>query len=502
MTADQSRNEDHEREQELIDVSRRQFLKFAGIGGVAASLGGVLLSACAKGGPSSSGSASNIGVTGQGNIKIGVTAPYSGLASFAGVIVNNSLNAAVAQLNSQGGIGGRKIELLLRDTGIDPQNGPKAYTELSNTPGVVGILWCGAGLEQALPQIKRDGFPVIAVFADLQSAGELYPKSDAAGRSVFQLIIPGDFATDVLGDYVKNDRGYSSAALLADTTTDPNGDVPKFYKAAMQKWGIANKGVETFTLNDSDYGPQLQRIKAARPETLWVWGLSPNTAGIVKQVASLDAGYVDTPTAKGPGWHPHIIGSPGATGDKSWVELAGAAAKVGTVTAWHVGGLISLPQFAIAGWMKKFTNKQPTGGEEGPADGLATLLEGIKKAGSTDRAKIVDAIETMGEIKFASIPFSFSPTRHINKTRDEMIIVTMERGGSGPANTNPPYQLGKEWKEAFGTTAAGPTHLVRPTLAANKRAHPDVMDVVIKQGYGTQCTKHADGTLGNECKIH
>ena len=84
-----------------------------------------------------------------------------------------------------------------------------------------------------------------------------------------------------------------------------------------------------------------------------------------------------------------------------------------------------------------------------------------------------------------------------------MILVTMERGGTGPAPTDPPYQLGKEWKEqSLANTAAGPTHLVRPTLEANKRAHPDVMDVVLKQGYGTQCTKHADGTLGKECKIH
>src|SRR5258708_33825120 len=104
MTADQSRNEDHEREEELIDVSRRQFLKFAGIGGVAASLGGVLLSAWAKGGPASSGSAANIGVTGQGNIKIGVPAPCSGRASFPGVIVNQSLNAGVARLQLQCGI--------------------------------------------------------------------------------------------------------------------------------------------------------------------------------------------------------------------------------------------------------------------------------------------------------------------------------------------------------------------------------------------------------------
>jgi hypothetical protein len=109
----------------------------------------------------------------------------------------------------------------------------------------------------------------------------------------------------------------------------------------------------------------------------------------------------------------------------------------------------------------------------------------------------------MGKIKFASIPFGFDAKNHLAKTRDEMIVVTMERGGTGPAPTDPSYQLGAEWGSgAFTHTAAGPTYLVRPTLEANKRAHPDVMAEVMKEGYGTQCTKHPDGTLGKECKIH
>ena len=198
-----------------------------------------------------------------------------------------------------------------------------------------------------------------------------------------------------------------------------------------------------------------------------------------------------------------MFGSPGGTGDKSWVALAGDAAKVGTATAWHVGGLIGLPTFAVGQWMRKYLGKEPTGGEESPADGLATLLHGIRKAGTTDRAKVVSAIETMGRIQFASIEFGFDRNRHLAKTHDDVIVVAMERG-SGPARTDPSYELGQEWKAggAFAHTDAGPVHLVRPTLEANKRAHPDVMAMVLKEGYGTQCTKHADGTLGKECKIH
>jgi branched-chain amino acid transport system substrate-binding protein len=484
------------------DISRRLFMK-RGLGSFAAlTVGGPLLAACASGddggGSGQSGGASD-------EIKVGVVAPFSGVGAFIGTVVDNSLGAAVAQLNATGGIGGRKVRLVKRDTGVDPANGPKAYTELSADSDIVGILWCaGSGFSQALPSIRRDGIPVVAVFDDLFSTNRLYPEGQESGRSVFQLAIPGKYGLETLARYAKEDRGYSSAALITDTATDPDGNVPKYFEAAMAATGLENKGIEKFTITDSDYGPQLQRLKSAKPHTLWVWGLSSNSAGIIKQLAELGSEYIDTPTAKAGGdWHPHIFGSPAGTGDKSWVELAGAAAKPGTVTAWHVGGLIYLPSFAIAGWMRKYLQRDPTGGEESPADGLAVLLRGIEKAGSTDRQKVVTGIETMGDIKFASIDFGFTADRHVSKTPDDIIVVTMERGGTGPVRTDPPYQVGREWNEGvFTRTAAGPTHLVRPTLAANQRAHPEVMKTVLEEGYGTQCTKHSDGTLSKECKVH
>ena len=501
MTAEERRRREELEAAVEQDLSRRHFLRNLGIGVMAAGLSGPVLAACSKGNDTTQ--VGNAGVSSGDSIKIGVVAPFSGVGAFIGEIVNRSMKAAVEQLNSTGGVGGRKVELLLRDTGVDPTNGPKAYTDITSDPKVVGIVWAaGAGLTQTLPQIKRDGFPVIAAFNDLVSPNRLYPDGDEAGRSVFQFLIPTAMEMELLADYAKNDRGYSSAAIMSDTATDPEGLVPKYFKAACDKHGLANKGVETFTINDSDYGPQLQRLKAAKPQTLWVWGLSSNTAGIIKQLDGLGASYVDTPTTKGGAWKPHIFGSGAGTGDKSWVELAGPSAKVGTVTAWHVGGLLYLPSIPISGWVQKYVKTQPTGGEETPADALYTLLEGIKKAGSTDRAKIVEGIETMGKVKFASLEFSFDAKRHVNKTRDDMIIVTMERGARGPEPTDPAYELGAEWSQEFNDTPAGPTHLVRPTLAANRRAHPEVMKQVIDGKFGTQCTKHSDGTLGTECKIH
>ena len=312
--------------------------------------------------------------------------------------------------------------------------------------------------------------------------------------------MPERTAVDLLCRYAARDRGYRRVALLYDSTVSESAK--SHYQQGVAHWGLDNVAIESFNVFASEYGPQLQRLKRARPDALFLWGLASNTAGVVRQLDQLGAAYADAPTAKdAAGWHPQIIGSPEGTGDKSWVELAGSSARPGSVTAWHVGGLVYLPSFAIRRWMQKYLHRTPTGGEELPADGLATLLRGLQKAHSSDRQRLVEGIETMGRIRFASVEFGFGPRDHLARSPDDLIVVTLERSG-GPVATDPPYQLGREWREVFAPGYAGPTQLVRPTLDANRRAHPDVMDEVLRSGWGTQCTRHADGTLGTECKVH
>jgi branched-chain amino acid transport system substrate-binding protein len=431
-------------------------------------------------------------------IKVGVVSPFSGLGSFVGEITRNSLDAAVRQTNSTGGVGGRKVELVMRDAGQELTNGVRAYQEFAGDPHVAGVLWCGGlGFDESRNLIKRDGMPVMAVFEDPASSRDLYP--DVPERSVFQLVMPERMAIDVLCQYLGGDRGYRRIGLLYDSTISEG--VKTYYRDALARLGLTSAGVESFNVFASEFGPQLQRLRGAKPEALLVWGLAANTAGVVKQLDQLGAAYVDTPTVKGAAWHPHVVGAPTGTGDKSFADLAGGAAKSGTVTAWHLGGLVYLPTFAIGSWMKKHLGKTPTGGEELPADGLGTLLRAVEKAGTTERRRVVDTIETMGRFRFASVEFGFSDRNHLARTPDEMLIVTLERG-AGPVATDPPYQLGREWRDVFPPGYAGPTHLVRPTLEANRKAHPDVVDQVLREGWGTQCTRHPDGTLGAECKVH
>lgn len=445
------------------------------------------------------------------SLKIGVIAPLSGIGQFIGQIVERSLGATKQHIEKAGLLPGTKVEYTIVDAPAEQfaQATSKAYNQLVADRDVVGILWCTPlGLTEAIPQVQRDGIPVMAVYADPYSEGNLYPEGNGP-RNVFQMLLPDTMSFDALCRYAADDRGYRSVGLLYDSLTLPTARDQ--LAPAAQRYGLDVVAVEEFSLVSADYGAQLQRLKDARPNCLIVWGLSDNTANIVKGLDDLGAAYVDTPTAKSATrWAPQILGYPGGTGEKKWAELAGSSAKVGTLTAWYLGGLIGGPRFPIRDWLVEYNGRGASGGEEGAPNALWALVEAVKRAGSTDRAKMVTALEQIPKVEFAGLPFRFGTRNHLGMTEDDVVLITLERY-TGPEPTDPPYVLGREWTETFPLIKddyVGPAHLVRPTLAANRRAQPEYMDQILVEGWGTQCTKTPPDALGvdvkmtNACKIH
>lgn len=469
------------------EVSRRRFLAMTGAGLAAA---GALAGCGSSGKPET--------------LKVGVLTPQSGPLAATGALVANALTAAVRQVNANRGLAGRKVELLLRDTGAGADGSVRLYHQLVADREMVALLWCGSpGLDQVLSDIRQRGIPVVTVFEDLFSSGQLYPDGQSAGRSLFQMSPPDVQLLGALADYAARDRGYSSAGVIYDGSLGDAGARRAQFDRAFTSAGMTLAGAETYATGDSDVGAQIQRLAAVAPQVLYVDGLPADLATVVEALASSGASYLDQPTAKGAPWRPQVFGSLRAMGDGMWASTAGDAAKVGSVTATHLGGLPYLPTYAVRGWLRRYLGIEPTGGEDAPADALATVLHGIKKAGTTDRRRLVAGIESMGSITFASLPFSFGPRRRLATTPDDVVIMTLE-DLRGAEPTDPPYQLGREWQsgQLYGAVPSAPTQLLRPTLAANRQAHPAVMAQILAQDYGTQCTKESGGQLSNVCKVH
>src|SRR2546423_3908236 len=257
-----------ERERDFIErqvdreISRRHFAKAMSNIGMSsfaiASLSGSVLAACSSGGGSAgtttqstgggagtASSAANCENPLKGsndNLRFGVVGIFSGVGAFVGRIVEASLNAAVQQINRSGGIGGRKVEWIKKDAGLDPTAGVKIYNEFASSPDVVAVLWAGApGLDESREQIKKDNMPVMAFYNDLYSLGTLYEGPGTQGeRQIFQFVQPDVWAHEVGLRYGKEDRGYRSVAQLYDNFLN---DQPRdFYQKAVDKVGINSLG--------------------------------------------------------------------------------------------------------------------------------------------------------------------------------------------------------------------------------------------------------------------
>jgi branched-chain amino acid transport system substrate-binding protein len=280
----------------------------------------------------------------------------------------------------------------------------------------------------------------------------------------------------------------------------------------MVEQALADRGhdlatAEQYNVGDTDMTAQMLRIRSTGCHAVYLWGLAGDTAHGLQNIEALGGGYVDRDAALGGGWHPQILGFPGGAAERTFAELAGPAAKTGTVSTWYVGGIGYIPQFQ--GGVELFRQRwgqSPTGGENNPADSVFLLAKAFEDAGTVEPARVIDTLERTS-IHFSSVtPHAFAPNRHISLTKDDIVGVTLERGKAVP--TRPSYELGTEFEVFHPPGYIGPTHFARLNMEANAAKYPELMRVFYEEGYGTQCTKVPDDTvpwgfrLTNDCKIH
>ncbi|GAC1408689.1 MAG: hypothetical protein NVSMB57_00300 [Actinomycetota bacterium] len=478
-------------------------------------------------------------------INIGVISIYSGVGAFVGKLVEHGAGLAIEQINAHGlpdpslahahngfpdfdaynkqrsggvQIGGKRVRLKLiqRDDNLSAQVAVSNITEMITRDNIKGLIFAGLydDIYAAKKILQQVNLPAIAAFGDLYSVDQLYPKTDY--RQLFQMFPPDVWGIELsLEEYAMADRGYSKFAYLGDNTAI-GAQGKRLISEVLGRHGKSLLAAEQYNVGDVDMTAQLQRIKGTGCNALLVWGIAGDTAHALENLKRLDAVYTDRAGALGAGgWHPQIIGFEGGAAERTFAVLAGDAARVGTMSYFYLGSVGVIPEFQTpVELFKKRWGQTPTGGENNPADAVYLMATAFARAGSTEPGKVIAALETIEGVNFSSItPHSFTKSRHISIEKDDIIGVSLERGGAVP--TDPPYQLGTEFTgrgdvKAFHPPGyIGPTHFMRFNMEGLLRKHKKLFgDVLLKGGYGTQCTKRPDPSspygfkLTNECKIH
>ena len=349
-------------------------------------------------------------------IKIGSVLSVTGPAAFLGDPELKTLQMYVEDINKKGGVLGRQLQLVHYDDGSDANkaNGfAKRLIDDDKVDVIVGGTTTGATMSM-VPLVEKAGVP----FVSLAGAVVII---EPVKKFVFKTPHTDRMAAEKVFEDMKK-RGITKVALLSETSGFGQSG-KKETEGVAAKYGITLVASETHGPKDTDMSPQLTKIKTTPGvQGVFIFGLGQGPAIATKNYKQLGITL--------PLYHAHGVAS------EEFIKLAGPAAEGVRLPAAALLVADKLdakdPQKpVVTAYTKAFQEKWKTdvssfGGHA--YDGLMIAVEAIKRAKSTDKAAVRDAIEaTKGYVGTGGV-VNMSPTDHMGLDLSAFRMLEIKNG--------------------------------------------------------------------------
>jgi branched-chain amino acid transport system substrate-binding protein len=337
----------------------------------------------------------------QEPIKIGAFLSATGPASFLGDPQVKTLSLFVDKINADGGVLGRKLELIHYDDQGKAEEA-RTFARRLISQDKVDILLAGSTTGTtmaALPLVDRAGIPLIN-FAGAVVAVEPVQKWNFKTPETDRMA-----AEKIFADMKK--RGLTKIGLISGTGGFGASGRKESLKVASNH-GVEIIADETYAPSDTDMSAQLTRIR--------------NTPG-VQAVLNFDFGQAPAIVTKNyaalgidlPFYQSHGVAS------DAFLKLAGDAAEGMRlpVSPILVAKLLpdsdpqKAPSMAYGTVYEKKFGEWPSAFGGYAYDALMLAVDAIKRAGSTDKAKVRDAIEATKNFAGTTGNFNMTPEDHL-----------------------------------------------------------------------------------------
>ncbi len=352
-------------------------------------------------------------------IKIGAIFSVTGPAAFLGAPEAKTAEMMVDQINAKGGIHGRQLQLVIKDSGGSPERAVSFAKQLIEEDRVLAII--GPSTSGETMQIKPvcEGAKMILVSC---AAAEVIVNPLA--RYVFKVPQNDSLAVTWIYNTMKA-AGTTKIGVLSDNSGFGQAGKVQLEQLAKAQ-GIEIVANEVYDKGAKDLTDILTKVKARDVQAVVNWSIVPAQSIIPKNMKQLG---MTVPLYQSHGF-----------GNVRYVEQAGAAAE-GII--FPCGRLLiadSLPadhpQKALLTEYKKDYEaryKEDVSTFGGHAyDAVLVLTTAIRKAGSTDREKVRDAIESIRDLPGTAGIFSFSPTDHNGLDLNAFEMLTVKNGKFAP----------------------------------------------------------------------
>lgn len=348
-------------------------------------------------------------------IKIGAIFAVTGGASFLGAPEAKTAEMLVEEINASGGVLGRPIELIIKDSAASPEKAISFAKQLIEEEQVTAII--GPSTSGETMQIKelcqKAGTPLL---------------SCAAAEAIVDPVASYVFKTPQKDSYVvrwiyqtMQEMGISKIGVVAANTGFGNAGKGQLEKYAPE-FGIDILVGETYDSSATDLTSVLTKLKAQNVEAVVNWSIVPAQSIVPKNMKQLG---MNIPLFQSHGF-----------GNIKYVEAAGEAAN-GII--FPCGRLLVAEKLPDSNPQKDTlvdykSSYEAEYGEDvstfgGHAyDALMIAVEAIKNAGTDDKAAVRDAIENITGFPGTGGVFNFSAEDHNGLDMDSIVMLTVVNG--------------------------------------------------------------------------
>lgn len=302
-------------------------------------------------------------------IDIAAIYALTGIAAEDNATSIQGVRYGIDTINQQGGILGKKVNLLLFDNLSTPIGSSVAAKKAAaaHVTAIIGAAWSSHSLAVARVA-QAQGIPMITNVST-------NPAVTKIGNCIFRVCFIDDFQGTVMARFARQDLHAATAVMFTDVTSDYSIELARIFREHFEQLG-GNILLEIeYKHKQQTFDDQIQLAKQRDADVMFLSG-HDESALIAKQAQ--DAGISSIPLG-GDGWDSHAFWSKGGMDLQQgyycthWSELTDSDQSQAFVKQYKQAG--SFEAATALGY-----------------DAVMVLADAIRRAGSPDRSKICDAL--------------------------------------------------------------------------------------------------------------
>ncbi|MGG1399089.1 MULTISPECIES: branched-chain amino acid ABC transporter substrate-binding protein [Bacillus] len=360
----------------------------------------MMITACSS---KTGGSDSSDGKDKGGEILIGTLTPITGSSAKMGEDMNNAIQMAADEINAAGGINGKKIKLVKEDEGCDPQIATAGANKLVSKD-VVAVVggYCSGAVLPASGVMNQANIPWILTAANSAKIPE------QGFKDIFLLNSTAPAQAKSAAEYMVNKLGAKKIAIINDNSAYAV-DLAERTRDEVKGMGAKVIAFDAVNPEEKDFNSLMTKLKELKPDATY-WTGYYNVGGLLAKQFK-QAGVSGA------------FGVGDGSNDPTIIKIAGPENAEGLFVT-----TTPTPQFqeSAKDWIPKY--KEKFGADPGPYsaisyDGMKVMADAIKRAGSTDKDKIIKALNETNGFETFSGPLKFKENGETATSNFVVLIV-------------------------------------------------------------------------------